>query len=161
MSNATQLNTPPTQEASAEGSQQVMLKRQITVKSLVNDNFRAKASQELSDELKVIDNQRTQLESQYQSSLQQLERLAQQGQNVQRQLDNLNHEAQEKRNQLASLKLEVSTQMANLDKIANGAYIVTGMLENYVEVKVGDNIYSKIKNAEILLEDGIVKEIKG
>lgn len=145
----------------SNGTDSVTLKRQITVKTLVNENFRSKASQELSDEMKLIDNQMQQLEGQYQHSMQQLEKMAQQGQHVQGQLENLNREAQEKRNQLASLRIEVSTQLANLDKVANGAYIVTGMLENFVEVKVGDNIYQKIRNAEILVEDSIVKAIKG
>lgn len=159
MSSATQEN--PTGLSGRTTSDSVLLKRQVTIKTLVNDSFRLKASQELAEELKVIDAQTTQLEAQYQHSLQQLERLAQQGQNVQKQLEGLNREAQEKRNQLASLKIEVSTQLANLDKIANGSYIVTGLLENYVDVKVGDNIYDKIKNAEILVEDGIVKTIHG
>jgi esterase/lipase len=156
-----QQTTVEKSEAPAGTAQSVQLKRQITVKSLVNDNFRAKASKELTDELALIDSQMAQLEAQYNQSIQQLERMAQQGQNVGKQLDNLNREAQERRNQLAALKIEVSTQLANLDKIANGAYIVTGMLENFVEVKIGDNIYEKIRNAEILVEDGIVKAING
>ncbi|MBY0405885.1 MAG: YlqD family protein, partial [Cyanobacteria bacterium] len=127
----------------------MLLKRQVTVKTLVNDGFRAKASQELSEELKLIDSQLSQLETQYQQSILQLEKMAQMGQSVQVQLENLNREAQEKRNQLATLKMEVSSQLGNLDKIQNGSYIVTGLLENFVEVKVGDNIFEKVRNGEI------------
>jgi esterase/lipase len=87
--------------------------------------------------------------------------VAQQGQNVQQQLQQLNQEAQQKRSQLASLKMQVSSELGNLDKIENGQYIVTGMLENVVDVHVGENIYEKLQNAEILVEDGIVTSING
>lgn len=139
----------------------IQLKRQVTIKTRVTDTFRGKASKELGDELKLIDSQLNQLETQYQQSLQQLEQLAKQGQNVQRQLEHLNREAQEKRNQLGSLRIQVSSQLGNLDKLPNGSFIVTGMLENYVSVGVGDNIYDKIKTAEIIVEDGLVQAIHG
>ena len=62
----------------------IELKRQVTIKTLVNESFRSKAKAELTEEIKVIDTQLQQLESQYQNSIQQLEKLAQQGQNVQK-----------------------------------------------------------------------------
>lgn len=137
----------------------VQLKRQVTVKTKVTDAFRDRAKTELSNELKLIDTQLQQLEAQYQHSLQQLEKVAQQGQNVQKQLENLNQEAQQKRSQLASLKMQVSSELGNLDKIPNGNFIVTGVLENVVDVRVGDNIYEKLMNAEMIVEDGIVQRI--
>lgn len=137
----------------------VRLNRQITVKTLVTNAFRERAKLELDNELKLLDTQLQQLEAQYQYSLQQLEKIAQQGQDVQGQLININQEAQQKRNQLASLKLQVSSQLGNLDKVENGQYIITGMLESVVELKVGDNLYDKLTNAEMLVEDGVIKGI--
>lgn len=152
-----------TMEKPAESPQKsqasVQLKRQVTVKTKVTDVFRARAKDDLNNELKLIDTQLQQLEAQYQYSLQQLEKVAQQGQNVQQQLQQLNQDAQQKRNQLASLKMQVSSEIGNLDKIENGKYIVTGMLENMVEIRVGENIYDRLQNAEILVEDGIVTSI--
>jgi esterase/lipase len=145
----------------ATGSQVIHLKRVVTIKSLVTPLFREKASKELGDELAVIEGQLNQLENQYQASLHQLNMMAQQGQNIAAQLDGLNKEVMEKRNQLNGLKNQVSTQLGNLDKLEDGTPIVTGQLDNFVEIKVGDNIYDKIRNAEIIIEDGLVKEIKG
>ncbi|MEB3287295.1 MAG: YlqD family protein [Vampirovibrionales bacterium] len=139
----------------------VRLKRQITVKTLVTDDFRKRAQHELNEESKLADTQLQQLEAQYQYSLQQLDQLAKQGQNVQKQLLQLNDEAQQKRNQLASVKIQVANQIANLDKVPNGEYIVTGILESDVEVFAGDNLYEKLGQAEMLVEDGIVKSITG
>jgi hypothetical protein len=137
----------------------VQLKRQVTVKTMVTDKFREKAKSELSNELQLIDTQMQQLEAQYQHSLQQLEKVAQQGQNVQKQLQQLEADAQQKRTQLASLKMQVSSELGNIDKIPNGNFVITGILENFVELKVGDNIYEKLMNAEMIVEDGIVKSI--
>jgi chromosome segregation ATPase len=156
---STQTTTENPTESPKKSQSFVQLKRQVTVKTKVTDVFRARAKGELGNELKLIDTQLQQLEAQYQYSLQQLEKVAQQGQNVQQQLQQLNQEAQQKRNQLASLKMQVSSEMGNLDKLENGQYIVTGMLENFVEIRVGENIYDKLQNAEILVEDGIVTSI--
>lgn len=137
----------------------VQIKRQVTVKTKVTDSFRERAKSELDNELKLIDTQLQQLEAQYQYSLQQLEKVAQQGQNVQPQLQQLNAEAQQKRSQLASVKMQVSSELGNLDNVQNGQFIVTGMLEEVLNVNVGDNIYEKLQGAEILIEDGIVTHI--
>lgn len=157
MSTQTTMDRPTEQHNQSQPS--VQLKRQVTVKTKVTDAFRARAKDELDNELKLIDTQLQQLEAQYQYSLQQLEKVAQQGQNVQQQLQQLNQEAQQKRSQLASLKMQVSSELGNLDKIENGQYIVTGMLENTVEIRIGENIYEKLQNAEILVEDGVVTSI--
>ena len=145
--------------SSVQKSPTVQLKRQVTVKTKVTDSFRKRAQEEMDNQLKLIDTQLQQLEAQYQYSLQQLEKMAQQGQNVHPQLQQLNEDAQQKRNQLATLKMQVSSEMGNLDKIENGQYIVTGLLENWVEIRIGDNLYEKVQNAEILIEDGLVTHI--
>jgi CII-binding regulator of phage lambda lysogenization HflD len=150
-----------TTEAPMTSQQTIQLKRQITVKTKVTDNFRLRAKSELDNELKLIDTQLQQLEAQFQYSLQQLEKVAHQGQNVQGQLQQLNQEAQQKRSQMASVKMQISSELGNLDKIENGQYIVTGMLENTVELRLGDNLYDHLQNAEILVEDGVITAING
>lgn len=152
-----------TMQTSSQTNQQngpsVQVKRQVTVKTKVTDSFRTRAKGELDNELKLIDTQLQQLEAQYQYSLQQLEKVAQQGQNVQQQLQQLNAEAQQKRSQLASVKMQISSEMGNLDNVENGQYIITGQLEEVLTVLVGDNIYDKLQGAEILIEDGVVTHI--
>jgi chromosome segregation ATPase len=146
-------------ESQKEPLNTIKLKRQITVKSLVTEQFRQNAKNELSEELKLVDTQLQQLENQYHNMLQQIENLAKTGQNVTRQLEQLNMEVQEKRTQLANIKIQVTTNLANLDRAQNGEMVVTGVLENYVEVQIGDNIYERLRGAEVIIEDGIVKTI--
>jgi chromosome segregation ATPase len=158
-----QLQEQPTEETTREpiAMESVTLKRTIVVKSQVTDTFRERANGELGEEVKTIDQQLSQLENQYQQSLQQLENLTRQGQNVARQLDQLHKEYIGKRQQLHNLKGEVSTQLRNLDKVQNGEYVITGQLENFVDVKIGDNLYDKIRGAEILINDGMITAILG
>jgi SMC interacting uncharacterized protein involved in chromosome segregation len=137
----------------------ISLKRQVTVKSLVTEAFREKARTELSDELNLIEAQSQQLEAQFQGSLRQLENMAKSGENVSRHLDQLNAEAQERRTQLANVKMQVANNLSNIDRVQNGETIVTGVLENYVTVGIGDNIYDKLRGAEILIQDGIIQSI--
>ncbi len=139
----------------------ITLKRQATIRTIVTDDFRARAKNELSTEIKTVDNQLEQLEAQYQESLKQLESLASQGQNVKGPMNQMNQEMAAKRNQLTALKMEVSKQLGGLENVANGAFVVTGVLESFVDVKVGDNIYEKIQNCSIIIEDSVIKEIKG
>ena len=135
----------------------VQVKRQVVVKTLVNDDFRQRAKSELNEEHKMIDAQLQQLEAQYQHTMNQLESLAGQGENVQRQLEQVSADFQKKRSQLSSVKMQVSSQMANLDKIANGQYVITGQLEDNVTLNVGDNLYAMAQGVEMLVEDGIIK----
>ncbi|MBK8189940.1 MAG: hypothetical protein IPK79_05765 [Vampirovibrionales bacterium] len=142
-------------------AQTVRVKRQMTVKTLVNDAFRQQAKTDLTNEVRLIENQLATLDQQYQQTLRQIEDLSQQGHNVSRQLEGLNQEAQGKRSQLTALKMEVSKQLSNLDKVANGAYVITGVLESYVDIAVGENLYEKVQNCELLVEDGVIREIHG
>lgn len=139
----------------------IRLKRQVTIKTRVTDSFRTQAKQELSQEVANIEKQLNALDNEYQRSLQSLEGLAQQGHQVRPQLEQLNAEAQAKRNQLTGLKVEVTQQLANVDRAENGALVVTGLLESFVDVAVGENIFQRIQGATVIIEDGVVAEIEG
>ena len=145
----------------AHEQETTLLKRTITVKSMVTSEFREKATEDLSEELNLIQSQKESLETQFNESLQQLENAARQGQNVSQAMNQLHNEASQKRGQLNNLEQEVSTQISNLDKVEDGAYVITGQLDNFVEVKVGQNLYDRIRGSEILLKDGIVTAILG
>lgn len=161
MANKMAEHTSSAPMAAADTVKSIQLKRQVTVKSIVTEDFRSKAKEELSDELKLIDSQLEQLEIQYQATLKQIENLAKSGQNVSKHLEQLNMEAQEKRSQLANVKMQVAGNLANVDRVNNGDMVITGVLENYVTIEIGDNIYDKLRGAEIIIEDGIVQSISG
>ena len=139
----------------------IELKRQVVIKSIVTKEFRQQANAEFTEELKLVEAQIQQLENQYQSTMRQVEEMGRQGQDVSKQLMHLNGEVQERRAQLENAKIQVSRNLANVEKAADGEHVITGNLENYVSLSVGDNIYDKLRNAEIIIEDGVIKEIIG
>lgn len=138
----------------------IKVKRQILVRTVVTDDFRNKAKGELSAESKQLDTQLAHLEQQ----MKQLVTKAQQDPKSlgmpPQQVDQIINEMNIKHQNLLKLKQNLSGQVQNIDKIKNGELLVTGSLENYVDLSVGDKFYEKLGGREIIIQDGIIKEIK-
>jgi len=135
------------------------VKRSLNVKTLVTDAFRVQAQKDLSQEQTLVAQQTEQLELQYQNNLRQLEEASRQGHNVARQLDQLHQEANKRKQELATLQAEIDQQLQGLTTLPNGQYIKTGQLENWVPLAVGDNLYQRLRGAEILVTDGKITAI--
>ncbi len=135
----------------------VSVKRQVKVKTVVTEEFRTRATSELSKEVEQIDHQLEQLEMAYNNGLQQLEQLSNEGQNVLQPRAQLEQDMQGKRNQMMGLKQEVTKQLGNLDTVTDGDTVITGMLESTVELHVGDNIYDRVRNTVVIVKDGVVQ----
>jgi hypothetical protein len=140
---------------------QITLKRQVAVKTMVTDAFRARAVTEMTQEQQNVEREMQLLEQQYQANMKQLEQLAQQGQNVAQAVEGLNAEAAAKQGQLQGLYQQLQAQLQELNNVPNGTYVVTGQLENYATVQVGQPIYDCLRQAEILVKDDVVTAILG
>ena len=57
-------------------------------------------------------------------------------------------------------KKELQEQLTEYDELQMGEEIVLRVLEGDVDIKVGDNFFDKIRRAEIVIEDDIIKEIR-
>jgi NAD-dependent DNA ligase len=101
------------------------------------------------------------LEKQYQANLKQLEDAARQGHNVAPQLDGLHKEVLSRQQQLGEMQQQLAAQLAELEKVTNGTFLVTGQMENYVTIAVGDSLYEKLRKAEVHVQDGVVTAIVG
>lgn len=139
----------------------IELKRQVTIKTMVTDAFREKANAEITEEQALLKAEGEALEKQYQANLKQLEDAARQGHNVAPQLDALHKEVLSRQQQLAEMQQQLTAQLAELGRVENGTYLVTGQMENYVTVAVGDALYEKLRQAEVLVKDGEVIAIYG
>jgi ABC-type phosphate transport system auxiliary subunit len=135
------------------------VKRSLTIKTLVSDAFKQQASDDLNHEKQLIDQQLEHLELQVQNNLRQLEEATRQGHNVAQQLDQLHTEAAKRRHELTTLKNELAQQLDGLANVPNGQYIKTGQLENWVPLAVGDNLYQRLRGAEVLVNDGVITAI--
>jgi len=128
------------------------VKRDIVVTAIVTEKLKEQLRQEVQASLDRVDASQKELESQSRRFMLQLpsadmvSAVRQQVEAELRRHETLRRELRERQDEIASLKL--------------GDRITYTTLEGYVDVQVGDNLLDKIGNAEILIEDGVILEIK-
>jgi len=140
------------------GNKTIRVKRPVKVKTIVTDGFKQQAKEELNKEIRLLDNQIMQLELQSKQIQDQISGLyfgEQNSDQVQQSLDEIVRRLE----QMGELKQELQFQQDNIENLVLNNIIITGSLENYVELKPGHNLYEKFKDAEILVKDGIIQEI--
>lgn len=137
--------------------QSISIKRQVTVKAIVTETFKANAGTEIQQQLQQLDGNMQQLEFQAKRAVTDLEK-----QNpAPGQLDNLKFQIDEERQRLLMAKNELLQRMNVISQLELNSEFAQGMLDNYVAVNIGDNLYEKLSNTEVILKDGVVVEIRG
>lgn len=141
----------------------ISLKRQVALKAIVTDTFKAQASAELQSALQQLDMALQQLEFQAKRAVADLEKklttpIGPQGQ---QQMAELQGQIDQERARLQMQKNEFLQRLNMISQLEPGSEFVQGVVDNYVDVKVGDNLYEKLSNTEIIIKDGIVTEIRG
>jgi hypothetical protein len=137
------------------------VKRQITVKTIVTEDFKQKAADELVNEIKLIDEQINHLQLQVNQIIQQFQQQSPSGFSIPPQeADQIMNELNLRLQQLVNLKQNLNLQIDNIKHTKAGDTIITGSLENYVELKTGDNLYNVLLDKEIVVKDGEIQEIK-
>ena len=128
----------------------LLVKCPLTVKARVTDRWKMRVAAELQETLRRTEQELAQIEGQ-------LRRLqgagGEQAQNARRQLEAEVHKRQERRAYLLE-------QLRGLARLQNGAEVVQGQAEGLVPVRVGDRWEAPF-GCEVLLEDGLVVEIRG
>ena len=139
----------------------IKVKRPVRVKTVVTEGFKEQAKDEINKEIRLIDNQIMQLELQSKQIQDQagggFSQLFGEGspELIQQALDDIMQRLQ----QMGELKQELQFQRENIEHLTLNNIIVTGSLENYVELRAGENLYEKFKEAEIVVKDGVIQDI--
>lgn len=132
----------------------LVIHRSITVKARVTEEFKLRIAKELHEAIQQIEFETQKLEFQARRMLSQLEKQnPPQAQVFRQQLEFEKQKRVEKRESL----LEKLKEIADLEV---GSEVVQGSVEGPYEVRIGDD-WNGLLNAEILLEDGKVVEIRG
>jgi hypothetical protein len=138
----------------------ITVKRPVTIKTVVTDEFKNQVNEEVAKEIHLIDSQIMQLELQSKQIQDQIESYgASYGEEGTGQIENALAEINSRLKQMGALKQELQMQKESVSHLALENVVVTGSLENYVELSIGENIYEKFKEAEILVRNGIIQEI--
>lgn len=67
----------------------------------------------------------------------------------------------QQRNQINAQKAELLQRLNMISQLEMDSEFLQATVDNYVDVKVGDNLYEKMSNTEVIVKDGIVVEIRG
>jgi hypothetical protein len=141
----------------------ISLKRQVAIKAIVTDTFKQNVTAEIQQALQQIDLNLQQLEFQGKRAMADLEKkgLSPAGPQQQAQMEALRQSIEQERERLNMGKNEMLQRLQMISQLEMNSEFVQGTVDNYVDVKVGDNLYEKLSNTEVILKDGVVVEIRG
>ena len=138
----------------------ISVKRPVIIKTIVTKDFKKQAVEELMNELQVLDSQIMQLELQSRQVHDQFSTMGYMTEENKMYVHKAVEEIHSRLEQLGALRNELNGHKESIEHLALNNVMITGSLENYVELKVGENLYDKFKDAEIIIKDGIIQDIR-
>ena len=137
------------------------IKRSITVRAVVTPSWKEEAERELSTAISSTDQQLAQLE---QEGQQVVNDLRSQGANpldprVQDQVGQVQQQVAAKRAEIEEQKRNLLQQQAQVRELEMEQIVEQGQIESFCDLKVGDNLVSKMQVA-VLVRDGVVEAIE-
>lgn len=126
--------------------------RPVVIKAIVTEGFKRLYIQDLEDAVKRVDVIVQQLDTQIRRT--ELERqVTPQARTIRQQLE-LERARQE------ATRAELTMRLREAQELDLNSEFTQGTLESLVEVKVGDNLFTKLGRTEIVVKDGIIMEIR-
>ena len=141
---------------------QLLLKRPVTVKAIVTPRWKEEAQQQLQAQLNQTDQQLQQLEIQGQRAITEIQKQSLQppGPQVMQQIENIQMQVNQRKSELLEQKNQVLQQLQQVQLLELNQEVSQGQIESVFSIQPGDNLIEKMQ-VEILLRDGVVEEIRG
>jgi len=127
----------------------VTLKRSVTIKALVTPKFREFISFELASAIQSSKDRQSELENVLSNKAALVAELGEPA-------------VQAFETELAQVKLslqELAMRESSLNELEDGSIFDQGIIDGFVSVSEGDNLYEKLGGMEILVKDGVVQSI--
>jgi hypothetical protein len=132
----------------------VTIRRNVFLRAIVTERLRADLQEELQNAADEIDQRIAEIDAQTRHYVTDLQRTdLQQAMALRRRIEAEKRNHQEQRDALLERKAQVA-------ELQDGAEVLRGTLESYVEIKVGDNIAEVLGGVEIVTKDNEVVEIR-
>lgn len=138
----------------------IQLKRPVAIKAIVTEKFKSEATKEIQQALQNFDLGLQQLEFQGKRALSDLEKNTEVP-NKEQARQNLQGQIEQQRAQINSQKAELMQRLNVISQLEMDSEFLQATVDNYVSVNVGDNLYNKLSNTEVIVKDGVVVEIRG
>ncbi|MGA1285742.1 MAG: YlqD family protein [Prochlorothrix sp.] len=144
------------------GTNELLLKRAITIKAVVTTRWKEEAQQQLQGQINQLDSQLQQLEMQGQRMINEIQRQSNQPGSPQviQQVDNVQIQVNQKKSELLEQKNRVLQQLQQIQTLEMEQEVNQGQIDSFCKIQKGDNLVEKMR-VEVLLRDGIVEEIRG
>ncbi len=138
----------------------ISVKRSITIRAVVTPAWKEEAERELSTAIANADQQLAQLEKEGQ---QVVESLRSQSANpldprVQEQVAGVQQQVAGKRSELEEQKRNLLQNQSQVRELKMEEIVEQGQIESFCDLKVGDNLVSKMQ-LSVLVRDGVVEAI--
>lgn len=140
----------------------LVVKRNVNITAVVTPLWKEEAQQQLQGQVNQVDGQIQQLDMQAQRAILELQKQSIQPDDpkVLQQIDNIQIQVNQQKSQLLEQKNQILQQLQQAQMIDIGQEVNMGQVESYFTLNVGDNLVQKMQ-VEILLNDGVVQEIRG
>ena len=138
----------------------IQLKRPVAIKAIVTEKFKTEATKEIQQALQNFDLGLQQLEFQGKRAMSDLEKNAE-VENKAQARQNLQAQIEQQRGNINNQKAELLQRLNVISQLEMDSEFLQATVDNYVEVKVNDNLYDKLSNTEVIVKDGVVVEIRG
>ena len=137
------------------------IKRSITVRAVVTPSWKEEAEKELSNAISVTDQQLSQLEQEGQHLVNDVRSQSANplDPRVQDQVAQVQQQVATKRAEMEEQKRNLLQQQAQGRELEMEQIVEQGQIESFCDLKVGDNLVSKMQVA-VVVKDGIVQAIE-
>jgi len=137
------------------------IKRSITVRAVVTPAWKEEAERELSNAIATSDQQLAQLEQEGQQVVEEIRRQSANplDPRVQEQVAQVQQQVAAKRAELEEQKRNVLQQQPQVRELEMEQIVEQGQIESFCDLKVGDNLVTKMQVA-VVVRDGVVESIE-
>ncbi|MBT9149982.1 MAG: hypothetical protein DDT40_00148 [candidate division WS2 bacterium] len=130
----------------------IFVKRSVLLKAVVDESLKKELMNQLQDNQKKIDMEIERLK--YQSN----KLLIESPMDIRESMAIRKRVEEEKRDG-ELLKDQILQKVKEVNSLDLGSIYPIGVIEGLAELKVGDNLWNKVNNCEIIIKDGIIEEI--
>lgn len=138
----------------------ITVKRIVPMFSIITDKFKKEIENNSLTEMKIVDDQIKMIQTQIKQLQTRFGLLS--NQSTKTTQEQINQSIMELSERLEQLKAFRQSMVASLEDIKNkqiGSELQTGIIENYVELRPGDNIKNIFERTKIVIKDDIIQEI--